>query len=436
MKKNLILALTLSALAVFGCGGGGSSSGTKNSTISGRVTFPDGTPARDVSVVSADAVVQSSTNGAFILTGVRAADQIIKASVTEAGVEYVGQNLARTYNGEQAASINIMIVPKGQTASIRGTVKDRDGNVLESASVFALGSNALSSSRDLTDKFGRFQIDNLLAGVSYEVSAGGATYRSDYVTTSLVAGENKTINFTLTDPADKLFVPPSDLTAIAWTSFASRDRAYLTARDNLKREFDPKHFAKQTTRLSPLGNPIEVEIEWTPIQSDDVLGWGIYRGINGAAVQSIDFYREPLSGLYVDSATKLTVNQDYSYAVTALNTNYPDTANSESDFSNVTTIRPMPDLVLRSTSQGPLTFKWNAVTGAENYIVYVYDQYPGYNVDSIWNNSSNRSTGTEKVYDGSVPLTVGNTYYFLVLGLSQNDNSRTISEVGAFVYQN
>lgn len=433
MKRSILAFLVLAITALLaGCGGQTSSAPT--STISGRVVFQDGLPARGAVVTGRDGSTTTSSNGAFVLTKQRAADLIIRAEYSDNGVKYIGQNLARTYAGEQYPSVNIMLAPQKETATIYGVVEDRDGNPLELARIFAYGAGALSSTSVLTDKKGEFTMNYLLSGVNYEVNAGGGGYRSDLEGVSLGAGEKRFIRFVLGNPGFPSLTPPSDVSAISWTSPITRDYALANAIESVKREFDPKRKAMPKTRLSPLGNPIEVQLEWTPASFDDLLGYSIYRGKDGATPRGFDFYREPLAGTYIDGDTKLVAGADYTYQVTSCSTRYPDDADSESDLSDSVTVRPLPDITLRSTSQGPLTFRWNSVVGAEGYVVFLFDQYPGFDVSSIWNNSSDRATGNEKRYTGSTPLQVGKTYYFLVMGLTNDNSSRTLSEVGAFVY--
>ncbi|MBL8087148.1 MAG: carboxypeptidase regulatory-like domain-containing protein [Chthonomonas sp.] len=427
----VVWALAL-ALTVVGCGGG--TPKTTTSIISGRVTFEDGLPARGAVVTGRDGSAITTTNGSFVLTGQRAADLVIKAEITDNGTKYIGQNLARTYEGEQYPNVNIMVVPQNQTATVEGVVEDRNGNPLELARVFALGAGALSSTSVLTDKDGKFTLRYLLGNVNYEVSAGGGDYRSDSESVTLNVGEKRFIRFVLGNPGSPVFGPPQNLSAIAWTSPVSRDESLSAAVENLKRLVDPKR-PKTSGRLSSSGNPVEIELEWDSISNPDLYGWGIYRARSNGSFSGLDFFREPLGSVYLDSDVNLTPNSEYSYHVTACNTRYPYDNGSESDPSADVAVTPLDDMRLRSTTLAPLTFAWEPVLGADNYVVYLFDRYPGFGVDSIWNNASDRATGNSKRYNGSIRLVTGKQYYFMVLGLGDSDSSRTISEVGAFIYQ-
>ncbi len=109
------LVVLLALLMTLGCGG---ESAPKSSIISGRVTFADGLPARGATVTSRDASTVTSTNGAYVLNEVRAADQAVYAEYREGDTRYVAVNIARTFANEQDQNINLVLVPERQTASI------------------------------------------------------------------------------------------------------------------------------------------------------------------------------------------------------------------------------------------------------------------------------------------------------------------------------
>jgi len=424
------LVVLLALLMTLGCGG---ESAPKSSIISGRVTFADGLPARGATVTSRDASTVTSTNGAYVLNEVRAADQAVYAEYREGDTRYVAVNIARTFANEQDQNINLVLVPERQTASIVGTVYDRFGNALELVTVFALGSGSLSSNKAITDKDGKFRIDRLMAGESYTVMASAGGYSSDSDQFVLDAGERLEVDFTLGNPGTPGLIPPQDLSIIAWTSFASRDSrqkgALAWAKSALGRP------GQASTRLSSAGNPIEVEIEWTPFDSRNILGYVVYRGRSEDSLTGYDFFREPIGSVYIDSDVRLNPNSTYFYQLATASTRYPRETGSLSDRSDLLSVTPLNDLTLRSTLQEPLAFRWNAVFGAEEYVVFLFDEYPGDGVERIWTNSDRRTRSTELVYNGDVPLVRGRTYYFLVLGLADGDNSRTLSEVGSFVFQ-
>ena len=136
--------------------------------------------------------------------------------------------------------------------------------------------------------------------------------------------------------------------------------------------------------------------------------------------------------MYIDADADLQEFETWSYEITALNTNYPDTGNSESDPSNIVTVQTLSDLFLNSLLQSPLTFRWQSGSGAEEYIVYLFDEFPGIGVDPIWDNSASPTTNTQLTYTGP-SLQSGHRYFYLVLGLANGQGSRTISVVDDFV---
>ena len=135
----------------------------------------------------------------------------------------------------------------------------------------------------------------------------------------------------------------------------------------------------------------------------------------------------------MDSDINLRDGINYSYVVSATNTNYPDTNNSLSDDSNAVTVTPLGDMnILNPTfGGGNVTFRWSAVPNAANYTIYVFDTYPGIMVSSYANNFNNPATGTQWTYN-LAPLTSGHLYYYLIMGSNSNDSARTLSVIGSF----
>jgi hypothetical protein len=187
------------------------------------------------------------------------------------------------------------------------------------------------------------------------------------------------------------------------------------------------------------GNWVETDLYWDPIQNDSLLGYGIYRGTSAnGQTKAIEFLRDPLAGFFADADPGLRQGQPYFYEITALNVNFPDTFNSESDFSDRFGIQPLGDCVLRNPSSGnPVTFNWNATSGAQEYTVYVFDLYPDFGVDPIWpRNDAERpaatTTGTSLNYAG--PALGHGTYYYIVLAQDyrNGNDARSISRIGSF----
>lgn len=433
MKLQTILLSVFALIALVGCGG--SDAGPKTSTVSGRVTYSDGLPARSVKVIGPDGETYTSTNGAFILTRQRASDFLIKAEVEEGGILYVGQQLAQTSQNQQSGNVNIMLVAEGDTASVQGFVTDRSGSPIQDATILAFGAGALSSSKVLTDRTGKFVINRLMANENYTISASGGDYAADTDQITLDPGERARLDFVLSAPGNGQLSPPQNLSIIAWTSPVSRDRAQINAIESVKQKLSPARAKFGQTRLSPQGNPIEMELEWDAEQFSDLFGYGIYRGRGNDAIRGYDFSKETLSGIYIDSDKGLLTGASYSYQVTQLGSTYTSDNSDQSDRSGVVSATPLGDMVIRGPSFRPLRFNWDPCTGATSYVVYLFEEFPGFDVNWIWNNSSNRATGTSQIYNGNIPLTSGKQYYYLLLATANGDTSRSLSEVGTFIYQ-
>ncbi len=426
--------LVFFTLVLIGCGGGG---GVKTASISGTVTDLNGNPVRGAHVFSRDSSTTTTATGAYILLNNREDDIVVKAEITQDSVKFRGENLAVTFQGERTQSVNIVVAPESQLASLTGEVQDRNGRVIEGASVFANG-GGLSSGRAITDRNGHYALGGLIAGISYTLNAGGRGFGSDTAQATLAAREERQLNFVLSDAGLVQLPAPQNLTAVTWTSPAAngRSREDQQVYENIKRLFDHKRSSRhQSNRTSSLGNPIEVDLSWDPVVSNNLLGYGIYRSPrpDGSFV-AIDFFREPLASYYVDLSDALLERGNYSYAITALSTEYPDNPQrSESQASNVVTVSTLGDLRLSAVTASPLTFNWLGGSGSTSYVVFVFDRYPGVGVDPIWDNSANPTTSTSLQYSGP-GLVIGHRYYYLVLGLANNDDSRTISFVDSFVF--
>lgn len=435
MKTNSELRLTIFAglaallalLLATGCGGGG---GAKTATISGTVTDINGNPVINAKVSTKDASARTSSTGAYILPKNRADDVLVKAEITQDGIKYFGQNLARTFEGEQTNSVNIVVAPQSQLASIHGNVRDRNGNTLENASVFAYA-GVLSSSMAVTDRNGNYRIDGLVAGLNYQLNASGQGFSGDYDQVLLQAGDDAQIDFTLGNSSGGQPASPANLTAVSWTSPADPTRdSEARAYEALKRLYDKNRRSRPLGRTTTNGNPIEIDLQWDA-SNDDLIGYGIYRAANGGTFSNVDFYHDPLAAYYTDLDQRLVELRTYTYRITALGPDFPDDPGAESDFSNEASVETLDDLGLQPIDLSPLTFRWQGGSGAEEYVVYVFDRFPGVDVPQLWDNSNAPTTGTSLRYTGP-GLRSGDTYYYMVLGLANNRNSRTMSQVGQF----
>lgn len=434
MKRVCFLALGLIALA--GCNNGSGVLGE----VSGVIYDGSGAVVRNarvwVSTSKDRAETRSNSSGAYILEGVPEGDTFIQAEITVDGLKYIGQNVARVFDGERSKSVNIGVYRESQLAGLEGVVRDRFGRVIEGARVFAASANSLSGAMSVTDANGYYHLGRLLGGVTYQVNAGGRGYDADTDSVILTTGEVLGFDFILSEGSNPLLPAPQNLFAIAWTSPAEATRARSTGVfENIKRLAEPVRYGqrKAGSRLSVGGNPIEVDLGWDTITNPSLLGYGIYRArtANGAST-AIDFLRDPFAAFFQDMDADLKEVTNYYYEITALNTQYPDTNNSESDFSNRYGVQTLGDMELKPVSQAPLTFRWFPASGAETYAVYLFDEYPSLGVDPIWDNSANRTALNQYVYNGPA-LQSGRRYYYIVLGVANSNDSRTISIVEDFV---
>lgn len=433
--RPLVLFALLTAIGCGGSGGGGGGGGSKTASVSGTVIDVNGQPVRGARVSCRDGSTTTSTTGAFILRNVREDNLDIHAEIVQNGVRFKGRNVAVTFRDERTQSVNIVVAPERQLASIFGVVQDRDGFRLGGASIFAAGAGFISQ-RTVANANGEYELFGLVSGVSYTVVAGGREYRSDVDAMMLTDGERRRVNFVLSNPGNPQMPAPEDLTAVSWTSPPlSRSAREREAIENVKRLFDPEYAKRKAkhTRLTPSGNYIEVGLDWTPVDSLELLGYGIYRGRNaGGPFTAIDFYREPLVGYFVDLDDVLRPNQNYYYQITSLSVVYPNDPNrSESPPSDTVLVTPLPDLDGLFVTNNPIRFNWNDAQ-ADGYVVFLFDEFPGVGVESFWNNANAPTSDTSLEYAGP-SLVRGQRYYYLVLGLADDNKNRTVSGVGEFV---
>jgi hypothetical protein len=198
----------------------------------------------------------------------------------------------------------------------------------------------------------------------------------------------------------------------------------------IKRKLSPRRVTA-TTRLTPLGNQVEVDLFWNQIVNGALLGYGIYRGPDAAHLVNTDFLRDPQAQYYPDIDDTLLPQTSYSYGITSLDTLY-DGRQGESPLSNIVSATPIGDMVVTSVSLGsPPTITWQAASGASSYLVYLFNQYPSIGVSDIFDNSGSPTTATTLAFS-STPFTHGQTYYAIVIGQNAAQTAFTISPVTSF----
>ena len=441
MRLLSALFLSLPAIALLSsCGGGGPSAFGQ---IAGSVFDADGNAVRDARVYleGGDGGRETRTNsfGSYLLDRAGAKSVTVKAEVDQGSARYFGQNVATVFEGERTQSVNVVVYPRSQLASIEGATYDRSGNRLSGVRVFVrpVGTNVLSSAQQISDSRGNFVIEGLRADTDYELVANGRGYGDDTDTFRLRPGERQSLVVTLGNPVNANLAPPTNLGATAWTSprEVTRDRQLAGGIEAVKTLLDPKRAKRAAIKGRDTigGNPVEIEIVWDRTQGTNLLGYGVYRGTNGGTLNNVDFLRDPLAEIYVDSEASLNENVRYDVALTSLNTLYPDTTESESVLSDVVSVTPIGDLLSNGVTGGVApTFNWNLADGATKYAVFVFNEYPRLGVTSRFNNFDDPVRGSSYTYDGPA-LTSGATYYYLILGTNEDGSARTLSRIESFV---
>ncbi len=429
---------------IFGCGGAGGTGGL--ATVAGVVLDTNGEIVRNARVFTTAKTTFTNSSGAFVLESVDEGIVRLNAQLTIGGVNYVGENHVETFANERTKSLIIVIGRQNQAATMEGLVTDRFGAPLEKARVHA-NAGYLGSSFTLTDQSGRYSMGGLFPGSTYDVQASGRTYISDTSALNFSAGQRITHNFVLDDAGSPTLPAPNNLSAVVWTAPRVNTSSNMPLRangvkDSIRKLLDTKrgerHQGKGKRPKNSAGNnPIEVDLFWDTYRNDNLLGFGIYRGTSQTGnTTGIEFFADPLANFFADSDRILNENTNYYYEVTALNTNYPDFNNSESDFSNRYGVRPIGDMTLRNINTGPLRFNWNSCRDAEKYTVFLFSNYPDLGVSALWpfdagSTAAATTTGTSLVYTGP-GLVSGRKYYYVVLALANADDSRSISAVGSF----
>lgn len=435
--KSSQIAFGILAFTLIACGGGT----TQTGSISGLVLDTDGNPVRGARVYVENSPIRetvSNSSGSFSLTGVVADNVSVKATIVKNSTTFYGENFAQVYGNENSQSMNVVVMPVSQIAAIQGGVTESSRGVrVQGARITAkpTSGSQFATVQTITDSNGNYYLNGLQSGVSYQVMASFTGFRSTDVARIPTAGVALTQNFTLQNSSDGVIPAPTNLSAVAWTSPSevSRDRVAAQAHTNIKKFIDAR-YKPSPTRVTANGNAVEVQLFWDKFDSLNILGYEVWRKRGSGDWSGIDFLRDPLSESYLDSDSELRENLAYSYAVAGGNSNYPNTDNSAGDFSATVSVTPLADMYVNSvnTGGGQVTFNWQAVSGASNYTVYVFSEYPGVRVTSYANNFNTPATGTSWTYN-LTPLASGQRYYYIVMGANSNDSARTLSAVGSFV---
>jgi len=445
MRRTMAL-LGACCLGLAGCGGGDDGGGgffVGTGSVSGVIFDQNGVVVRNAQVFYNDGgqspqfSTMSNSNGAYVLRHIPALDDVIQCQIVSNGVSYFGQNLARLNSGQRTMTVNIGLYPETQLATLKGTVGDNFGNLLFGAKVYAIPASGptLTSAYGITDFSGHYNISGLLAGTAYTIQVNALGYGSAADSETLTAGQAKTINYTLPPAINTTLATPTGVKAIAYTSpgestTSPRFHNAIQAIKNITHPGLRMRPANKKPQVSNGGSPIEVDVLWNPISNPSLLGFGIYRSAFSQPLASLDFLSDPLASAYEDMDSQMTSGTTYNYAVTTISTSY-NGRTGESAQSSVVSATPLGPLTLGSvTSSTNPTFNWTAATGAANYAVFLFGQYPDIGVTDIFDNFATPSPGTSYTYSGAA-LTSGRTYYFIVVGISSTGD-QSVSQVGQF----
>jgi hypothetical protein len=439
MKQPIFLFSAFLAV-VLGCGGAGTTS--TQGSVSGLVLDQNGDPVRGARVFTTTTPPRetfTTTSGSYILSGVEAVDLVVFAEIAVGNTNYSGQNVARVFTNEQAQNTNILVAPTARMATINGTVTGTRGTRVQFGRISAkpVNTSLFSSNQTLTNNNGDFTLSGLISGVNYQIVASYPGFQSSEIFYTPQIGNNVTnFSFSLRNSGNPLLPAPQNLIATAWTTVpeATRSTEQKIAIDNVKKFLNPRYKKNKVSRKNASnGNPIEIQLYWDKIDSLELLGYGIYRQRSNDTALDIDFLRDPLADGYLDSDPEIRDGVPYRYDIFAGNTNYPND-NSFSDFSNGSTVTPLGGFNsanVNVANNGVVTFNWSPVSGAANYSVYVFDQYPGLGISAYDNNFNNPATGTSFVYNLR-PLAAGQRYYYLVLAANSDDSAKSLSAIGQF----
>ncbi|MBM3496201.1 MAG: carboxypeptidase regulatory-like domain-containing protein, partial [Armatimonadetes bacterium] len=322
---RVLFGFAVLAMALSGCGAGGSD---PNTSLTGVVTDIDGKPVAGARVSVTGGAATSLSNGTFTVSGVGTGYRTVSASITIEGRRWSGQTVVDIVKEERNRSVNIVVSDDRYHARIVGTVIDPLGYVLEGAKVFVNG--PWGSTMDVTDATGAYEVPKLTPGVTYTVSCSLAGYVNDERTVSLTASETRSVSFAVGDGTFQGTIPaPQNVAAQAWTISASVTRAagrdpghlaWLKRAYRQKRGLPAAPRTTPTTRVTPAGSVIEVDLFWDYRSWDDLFGYAVKRGTsaNPSIVNAV--LRDPLASSYFDVDPALTPNTTYHYTIHCLDT--------------------------------------------------------------------------------------------------------------------
>lgn len=505
LKRMFALLLTLALLGtVYGCSSGGSSNNSNNnggggggggnntvffSTVTGRVTDPDGAPLIGATVTVDSLTTQTTQFGNFRLPNVQIAKVevsrvlVISAQSNVNGVNWTGSNVIEIFRTSDVATNAQLVVSDPATqGEIQGVVRETDGTPIGGASIYASVEIPPANAGDpirwanlgaflaISNANGAYILPDLPNSAHWYLVAsypGRLNTRKRSVVVN--PGTSNVINFTLNRSSGTSTVPvaqsifsisltyPDSPTRAAGND-VSAIRQYLLK----KKGFDKRRIAKQSvtatskgTRAAPAGSHIENIVTWDFAHLDNLYGYVVLRSINiDSDFKSYGVLQDALADRFSDADSILTPDLNYYYSVSRLDTiNFPLSGAEGDPVIPPTVCSPLQPIALTgpvssATVLNPV-FSWTGVNRASLYQILVYDRFPtlqssfdvSNGVTPIWpQNSEQPGTSlvpagrTSQAYQGPA-LISGRRYYWTVIAADSTGAAYTISPISSFIAQ-
>jgi len=445
----------------------------QNADVIGRVTDPQGNGVPGVTLIpdSGGAATVSLSQGGYRLNGLTGnVAHRITASVQQGNTQYTGSTQVLTQGGFLVSNANILLSPANRQATVSGTVRNTNGSLLIGVRVFLALPNGsaqvagnYSSLVAFTDANGVYTIPNIPS----DPPSGGAVT----IAASTPGQQNQTFplaafqpggvysqNFTLSASTGQAVGAPTlaFVTAATEPIDSQSGRAILahiaggpgTVYDQIRRRLCPD-FARAASRHAATGKrlsahalgdyAVETDIAFdNPAQAGSVVGNTIYRTTGTASAPGVlptesqsdayDFLQDPLANYYTDVSFSISTGQSppvatnlghtvtgsqYNFALSATNTD-----GAETGLSAVLSITPLGALTLTTPTPGQsylgaASVTWTPATGAQRYLVFVYDQYPTIGTSPVSVSATLPAGSNSYVVPG---LNGGQDYYVVVVG--------------------
>ena len=283
--------------------------------------------------------------------------------------------------------------------SLAGTVRDGDGARVAYALVVA--SHPYGSIYGRADSSGNYRIGDVPASVqlsgsdvtiAYAMTASQAGFRGQSRISddslneiTVTPGGTTTIDFVVHDSNEPPPPPPDPFPPLLPDPFTLQVNSWTTPAAG-----------------QPAGRLIEITVNWydcwAPFISDNyaglppdyISGFTIYRSAASPDMipaNRIGFARNPQLTNFYDTSAELSPGTAYYYRIGAVNARSLNGGvfNPEAELlplSEYISVAPL-DLLQESLPQEaavlpmtPPTFSWTALSGAQSYIVYLFDRYP------------------------------------------------------------